>query len=86
MERQETCSTEPGKHRREAQRVGKQKGKRVKKYDSEGKSLFKSTGNMKKPLTEVGKLLEAQVWDHKSLTNFSGVYSVERWERVTYKC
>lgn len=40
---------------------------------------------MKKPLTEVWKLLEARVWDHKSLMSFFRTYSVERWSRAKYK-
>lgn len=40
---------------------------------------------MKKPLTKVWKLLEAWVWDHKSLMNFFGTYIVERWSRVKYQ-
>lgn len=49
------CRTESGKHRTEAQRGGKQKGKRNIENAAVKENLSRTTGNMKKPLTEVGK-------------------------------
>lgn len=55
MGKQGACTTEPGKHRREAQRGGKQKGKRSTENAAVKENLSKTTRNTKKPLTEVGK-------------------------------
>lgn len=80
-QKQGACRTEPGKHRRETQRVGKQKWKR----EALKIRQWRKISIQKKPLTKVWNLLEARVWDHKSLMSFFGTYLVERWSRVKYK-